>query len=281
MSFRCQRAPVGVSVHSLRRTDVRARLTHYDGVVVDERILTPRFPAVLGPDRVQVFLLLEGAVTLHLDTPVVLSPGDAWQMPRLAIHRGRFERARFLEVDWASETSLSVARLGASPALVALANELGSVPNEGGAQRSYLDRLLRTLADLGAPVPPAVRALDASAPTARDLRLGTAVTEQFAHLVREATVPHFSEDAALSGRQLQRVVADFHRRYGLNATNWRDTRNRWRIQVAVVLLSVPALSVGDIAAEVGFSDSTALARAFARWSLLSPRELRVALAEAA
>lgn len=278
MSFTCTRAPVRVSVSSLRRTDVRARVTHYDGVVVDERILTPRFPAVLGPERMQVFVLLAGEVTLHLDAPTPLAIGDAWLMPRLAIHRGRFRNARFFEIDWAAETPVPVAPLGASPALVALADELARVPDEGHAQRSYLERLLSAMVALGAPVPPEVRALEAEGPTPRDLRLGAAVAEQFAHLVREATIPHFSEDAALSGRQLQRIVADFHRRYGLNATNWRDTRNRWRIQVAVVLLSVPSLSVADIAAEVGFSDATALARAFARWSLPSPSELRAALA---
>ena len=81
------------------------------------------------------------------------------------------------------------------------------------------------------------------------------------------------EDPALED-VYKRQIQDFNRRYGLNAGNWRDTRNRWRLQTAVLLLSVPSLSIAEIAAKVGYRSPNALARAFAKVGFPAPAELR-------
>ena len=71
--------------------------------------------------------------------------------------------------------------------------------------------------------------------------------EQLAHLSSRATTVHLGDSAQLSPRQLQRLVEEFNSRYGINAGNWRDTRNRWRVQIAAVMLSLPQLTVADVA----------------------------------
>ena len=49
----------------------------------------------------------------------------------------------------------------------------------------------------------------------------------------------------LSERQINRIVTELNARYGINATSWRDTRNLWRVQHALILLSHPELTVAD------------------------------------
>lgn len=278
MRFRCTRAPVGVTVHSLRRPDLRARITHYDGLIVDERILTRAFPALVGPDRMQVLAIARGTVRFEEPIRATLGPGQVWLMPRRTTSHARFENTSFLEVDWPSHEPVPVMPLPESGALLALADELASLSPDGAAQRDYLERLLAALRASSVPIP-AELSLGAETLSERDQRLGRALALQLENLKHEGTSTDLAEDAGLSPRQLQRTVADFNARYGINAANWRDTRNRWRVQCAAVLLSEPRLSIADIADEVGFSDATALARAFSQAQFPSPREMRARLFE--
>lgn len=59
--------------------------------------------------------------------------------------------------------------------------------------------------------------------------------------------------------------------------NWRDVVMRYRVRVAVMLLSNPALSVGEIASSVGYSSVEALAHAFATSGLPAPTVVRRAI----
>lgn len=92
-------------------------------------------------------------------------------------------------------------------------------------------------------------------------------------------MPLLGEIAGLSTRHMQRIYAQFCSTYCMDFSSWRDTRNRWRVQLAAVLLSRPELSQTDIAANVGYRSTPALARAFARAGLPSPGELRRAYAD--
>jgi transcriptional regulator GlxA family with amidase domain len=113
---------------------------------------------------------------------------------------------------------------------------------------------------------------------AQDLRIAEAIAAQMAHLRSAASAEHLGELAGLSPRQLQRVLADFCKRYRMNASSWRDMRNRYRLQLAIFLLSVPSLSVATIADEVGYASSAALIRALAKAGLPPASELRAELA---
>lgn len=272
MAFRCTRAPAEVIDSSLRRPELRVRRTTYRGIVVDERLLTRGFPNVAARGRAQVLVSLRGSAVLHVPERVVIAPGEAWLIPRTAIATARFEDAELFEVEWAGDASARRLSLDAA-ALRAAAEELEGVGRDGSSQRAYFGEVIELVQALGVELPRALGTLEGG-PTERDLRLADAIAEQLANLKREATAPHLGDDAALSARQLQRVFEDFNARYGFNAKNWRDTRSRWRVQIAAVLLSVRALSIAEIADEVGFSSATALARAFARWKLDTPNALR-------
>ena len=98
---------------------------------------------------------------------------------------------------------------------------------------------------------------------------------QFASLATQADTTSLSELAQLSPRQLQRILRCYNARYNNNGgDNWRDLRNRWRLQVAAVLLSVEGPTVGEIASEVGYGSAPALARAFAKAGFPTPTDLR-------
>ena len=140
-------------------------------------------------------------------------------------------------------------------------------PAETLAEGSALAR------SLGVPLP-ALSAEQFADPTPLDLAIAGAMVQQFALLSTEATATSLADAVGRSPRQLQRIIQDFNRRYGLNAGNWRDTRNRWRLQTAVLLLSVPSLSIAEIAAKVGYRSPNALARAFAKVGFPAPAELR-------
>ena len=134
--------------------------------------------------------------------------------------------------------------------------------------------MIRTLEGVGAPVGTLSAASLRGEPSDRDERISRAIDSIFATLAMSGDAASLGELAALSPRQLQRVLHDFADRYGTNYGNWRDTRNRFRLQLAAVLLTAPGATVADIAEEVGFSSAPALARAFAAAGYPAPTALR-------
>lgn len=113
-------------------------------------------------------------------------------------------------------------------------------------------------------------------PSERDIRLCRALEAQLAAIGSRADTEHVSQIADLSPRQLQRVLSDFAARYGLPMSSWRELRNRWRVQLAVTLLTRADLKVADVAAEVGYASAAALTRALATAGFPSPSEIRAA-----
>jgi transcriptional regulator GlxA family with amidase domain len=66
----------------------------------------------------------------------------------------------------------------------------------------------------------------------------------------------------------------------VGSVSWRDLRNRWRVQLAVVLLGNARVRVEDVAREVGYASGPALARALAAHGLPNAREIRRRFREA-
>ncbi len=85
-----------------------------------------------------------------------------------------------------------------------------------------------------------------------------------------------AELAQISIRQLRRDAAEISTRNGLGG--FRRATRVFRVRRAVLLLSVPALSVEAVARLSGYSGATAMARAFRDEGLPSPTEVRVELA---
>lgn len=266
-------AAAPVEVVAWRRPELIVRRTDYAAFVVDERLLTQVYPWRAASSRLTAMFVLSGCV----------------RFPGLDVHAGRaalliphhqanatFDHARFLEVEWTTE---GIASLEGPRALDAVdpanAAELAEwLDDPSGDPRRVFEAALALARSAGAPTPTIdVRALR-DGPSDRDLRIARAIEGQLASLASSADTSYLAEIASLSPRQLQRVLADFGRRYGVHVDSWRDLRNRWRVQLAVVLLGVPGVAVADVAREVGYASPRALARALANAGFASPSELR-------
>jgi len=261
-----------VRVASLRRPDLVLRCTSYPNVVVDERVLSPVFDLIAPPSRMLALLVLEGEMFVETGGRTIrASAGNGIMLEAKLLASARHEKTTTLELEWnAPETAPpeSLRPFDVDRA-AAIATEL-SAP---GSQRALLERSFALCRELGVPLGHEIDRLEGS-PTDRDRRIACAMEEQLAHLSSRATTFHLGESAKLSPRQLQRLLQDFNSRYGISARTWRDTRNRWRVQIAAVMLSVPELSIAAIAKEVGYASGNALARALVNAGLPSPVELR-------
>jgi AraC-like DNA-binding protein len=272
-----------VEIVSVKRVEAIVRSTRYAGVVIDERLLTRNFPWIPRTPTLQVFMVLEGAVRIAPrdgSSTLDLRPGDVALLSPADASLARYERASYLDVEWTPAEPIG------GPPL----RRLGSVDHgvDLGAARRLRDRLVsgdttdeeifRTAFALfrtaGAPLHGLSVDDFEGGPSAQDLRIAQAITTQLAELRTAASALSLGEHADLSPRQLQRVLAAFCERYRMNATSWRDMRNRYRLQIAIALASIPSLSVTALADEVGFASPAALARAFANAGLPSPRALR-------
>lgn len=257
---------------SLRRSDLVLRCTKYHGIVVDERVLTKTFDLVTRPQRMLATLVLEG--DLLVDAPegtLRARRGEGVLHATELMSVTRYDRTTTLELDWVAKEQTSPRVLTSFD--VARATEIANELFEPVSQRDLFARAFAFLRETGVPIEEHLDALRGG-PTERDVRLGRAMCEQLMHLSSRATTLHLGDTASLSPRQLQRVVTDFNARYGINARNWRDVRNRWRVQIAVVLLSVESMPIESIAREVGYGSASALSRAFASVGFPAPGELR-------
>jgi AraC-like DNA-binding protein len=277
MRFKPRRIEALVQVDALRRPEVVLRRTRYTGLVVDERILTRAFPWVERRPSLQAIVLLGGRLRLGACAglpPLELARGEVLLLLPADASRGRFEDVDYFDVEWTpghQPAGVLPRKLGAVD--VGRARALAERLTSGdGSDRALYAEAIALVRGVGAPI-----GFDAAAfeggPSERDLRVARALSEQLADL-REATAAPLGELAGLSPRQLQRVLQDFTERYRLNATNWRDMRNRYRLQIGVTLLCREELAVADVADEVGYASAAAFARALANAGLPAPTQLR-------
>lgn len=262
---------------SLKRPELIVRRTTYRGVVVDERLLTDVYPWVPRPPTLQLFVLLAGRVEAESrdgTSRVSLRPGEAVLLSPADQSLLRYAGAELLDLEW------TPAGAAVGPAVRALgpvdrerAVALGERVARGEDDARVLADALQFFGEIGAPIAHLSVTDFQGGPSERDVRIARAIGAQLEDLRTTATALSFGERAELSPRQLQRILADFCARYRMNATNWRDMRNRYRLQMAIVLASVPGISVKVLASEVGYQSSTALARAFAQARLPSPAVL--------
>lgn len=279
MRFVARTCRAEVDVRSLRRPELVVRSTRYANIVVDERILTRAFPIIAPPSRLLLVVLLEGRLSVGApESAFDVSPGEAILVVPEMTRAMRWVDARFVDVEWTAPDAASLTeprRLG-RPDEALVQRILRGLEEDGEDHRARFAEGIELVRSLGVAIPIESAALS-GAPSERDVRLARAIGEQLANLADAASTLHFGEIAELSPRQLQRVVGEFAARYGMNAGNWRDMRNRWRVQLAAVLLSLPETNVGVAAKEVGYASTAAVARAFANAGFRPPTEVRQAL----
>lgn len=276
-------APALVEIVSLKRAEVIVRRTRYSGIVVDERVLTRSFPWIPRAPTLQVFVLLAGVVEIAArdgSSALRMRPGDVALLSPSDASHARYEDVSYLDLEWKPAAPPSGPAVHAlAPVELARAADLGERLVAGATpDAAIFSEAFALLRGAGAPL--GELAVDAfeGGPSARDLRIAQAITAQIAELRTAASALSLADHAELSPRQVQRIFAQFCARYRLNAASWRDMRNRYRLQTAIALASIPAISVATIADEVGYASPAALARAFANAGLPSPRELRAAIA---
>lgn len=268
-----------VEIVSLKRPEAIIRRTHYAGVVVDERVLTRIFPWIPRAPTLQVFVLLRGAVRLAArdgSSMLDMVAGDAALLSPADASHARYEDVCYLDLEWTPASRV------AEPPLRRLAPvDLGRAArlDEHLVRESATDAAIFTEAfelfrSAGAPLGTLSVETFEGGPSAQDVRIASAITAQIAVLPTAASALSLGEHAELSPRQLQRVFTQFCDRYRLNASSGRDMRNRYRLQIAIALASIPSLSVAELAAEVGYASPGALARAFANAGLPPPSALR-------
>ena len=79
--------------------------------------------------------------------------------------------------------------------------------------------------------------------------------------------PAIARQLGTGPRRLQQLLQS-------EGTNFQTIRDEWRARQARRLLAVPHLSIKEITARLGFSESSAFTRAFRRWTGLAPAAWR-------
>jgi hypothetical protein len=118
---------------------------------------------------------------------------------------------------------------------------------------------------LAQPVPPGMR------------HVGEALDQILSHLEGRPMSVDLETTLGVCARQVNRVVAEFNKRYGFNAAGWRDTRNRRQLLMGAALMTAPGATGERVAATVGYSSARAFCRALADAGLPSPAAIEPAV----
>ncbi len=91
------------------------------------------------------------------------------------------------------------------------------------------------------------------------------------------TRDELTQRSLLSTKRLQSELGRLAMAAQFPWLGWRDLTLRFRLRVAVLFLSNPAIPIGDIAKRVGYSGTVALAHAFHGEGLPAPGDVRAAI----
>jgi AraC-like DNA-binding protein len=115
---------------------------------------------------------------------------------------------------------------------------------------------------------------DADAPANR---LWQALASSLERLDVGSTMALVALATGVSERQARRDLQSTVERMRLPYAGWRDAAKRFRVRLALVLLSAPGASIGEVAHAVGYRHGEALANAFADAGMAPPGRIRRAL----
>lgn len=263
---------------ALRKKAFVIRRTCFRGVVVDERVLWRAFPLSPRALRPICHLVYGGSGFLEdAGERIDLQPGDVIAVSAQGSVFPCWRDIQMIEVAWdeaiegdGERKSFFRAEGNADriASLVAGFDDPWSLDH-----REAVRQVQSYLRELGLRTPSFDLPLD-DAPSEQDLAIARGLTAQFQTLREAPMLVDFTSQLALSERQLSRVQIAFNEKYRIDAGNWRDLRNRWRVKIAASLLSHVDASVAMVADEVGYRTSNALARAFKEFGLPAPTELR-------
>ena len=111
----------------------------------------------------------------------------------------------------------------------------------------------------------------------RFVRLWDVLRPLYEDLATSAALKQIAIVAKLSLRQLGRDLGDLTRTFGLFGAGFRDAMRVVRLRAAVLLLSAPDGSPGDVAKIVGYGSLDAMGRAFRDAALPAPSVVQAAV----
>ncbi len=111
----------------------------------------------------------------------------------------------------------------------------------------------------------------------RYARLWQVLRPLYEDFATSASLKQISTLAKLSLRQLGRDLGDLTRDFGMFGGGFRDTMRVLRLRAAVLLLSAPEASPGEVAKTVGYGSLDAMGRAFRDADLPAPSTVQQAV----
>jgi AraC-like DNA-binding protein len=278
---------VEVGTYAVVHSRYRAHVVVRRNVVCDDALFLKGFDRKGASGRPVLTALLGGRARIRaFDQERWLEPGDV----TLVSHKSAIEMRQeppyaAIAIEW-DPGALGAPRpegfslLRASPptraALAAFAAALPDQHDEEAAARS-LAAVLDTLRADGAPF--AVAAPDElREPVPEQTRtLSRTLDELYSSITDRPMIVDLDSALGLSSRQVNRIVSAFNERFGFNAGGWRDTRNRWRLFLGVMLMTAPGASAEKIALAVGYSSTATFTRALSDAALPVPSAIAEAV----
>jgi AraC-like DNA-binding protein len=260
---------------------LRVHLVWREQLVVDARFLAR---ADRGRDVATLILGLEGKLRIgdaehQGPRAYVLSPAEFDRVEPGAIpFRMWGDPSVTLEIGVSSDDVVGPIGLAAGPRAV------------GAETWAALEAMLTVALD-GRPVDDALRRVFAGLITDRVLdpdvlrrasepipphlsRLWTGIRDLYERNVTSASVREIMAMTGLSARQLRRDVGDFTKYFPLPGDGFRETVRVVRLRMAALMLSSPYATVTQVAEQVGYGTTIALARAFRDAKLPPPSEVQ-------
>jgi AraC-like DNA-binding protein len=257
--------------------DLVMRHVATEGVLSDERVTIPLLGRGTSEAGARLLVVFSGTVHLVGASPRTLLPGDYVVAPTAGFFT-RSDAASTLELDLRTATAVRATVTGKLPA--AARDRLRAVA-AALWERSDVDALARDVeAWLVAEGVLGGRPLSlACAP--EDQRTIALVDRSLERLASQPMRVDLEDGARASAKTVSRRIDRVHARFGLHGlgarTDWRATRDFYRILVAALLASSGRLPTRELAAYSGYGSAEALCHAFAARGLPSPARFRAAV----
>lgn len=289
-SFAMPEIGVMYTVHDFAHPNFRVRAEHGRGISADEALM---FPAVAWSgygDRPRLDIILRGdARDVENGVTRWLRSGEFTIGRALdsLYMRTQGEELLCLSVEWnlgslgtTAPIGLPMGSLDAAAVehlTTATLDLLANNEEVTGSPLSIISRVLARLRSVGVPFD-AWRARDLVVPVPSTLqRVADAVGRNLSRLATKPGTANLEQDLGVSRRRVAELVSELAARYGLNGTDWRTMRDRWRLLSSLMAMSNPRARTEDVARAVGYSSANAFCHAYREANLPSPGMVRTEL----
>jgi AraC-like DNA-binding protein len=260
---------------------VRGTVVHREQLAFDTR-----YAAAAGGKAEPVghlFLMLTGRFVSDrgdvIAGPVAfLLADDEWERPRKESRTFKTDGAvvdvaqlRIAKAQLRAPIGLDAGALSLTPACWDATAALANSPPDA----AKLARLIDALAAAGVVAPQMATTVIADEPD-RFRRLWDALQPLYQTYGGTTSLKQLASSLGLSMRQVGRDAKDLSAAFGIGG-GYRDALLVIRLRMAVLLLSSPAASVGDVAKIVGYGSPIAMARAFRDAKLPAPSAIQAEL----